>query len=113
MQNTACTNFATEKVSVLASPGKVINEEVGIRTIQLQIRKGGCATVQRSDKARHGHRTEKDTRGAAYHSAIRWKHVEQGCQSTDKGTVQWKVTAEEWKLRLRMFSYELSSKAAV
>ena len=34
LQNTACTNFATEKVSVLASPGKVINEEVGIRTIQ-------------------------------------------------------------------------------
>ncbi len=34
LQNTACTNFATEKVIVLASPGKVINEEVGIRTIQ-------------------------------------------------------------------------------
>ena len=34
LQNTACTNFATEKVSVLASPGKGINEEVGIRTIQ-------------------------------------------------------------------------------
>jgi len=34
-----------------------------IRAIQWQIRKGGCATVQRSDKARHGHRTEKDTRG--------------------------------------------------
>jgi len=26
LQNTACTNFATEKVIVLASPGKVINE---------------------------------------------------------------------------------------
>ena len=76
MQNTACTNFATEKVIVLASPGKVINEEVGIRTIQGQIRKGGCPTVQRSDWARHGHRTEKDMRGAAYHSAIRKKHVE-------------------------------------
>ena len=34
LQNTACTNFATEKVSVLASPGKVKDEEVGIRTIQ-------------------------------------------------------------------------------
>jgi hypothetical protein len=34
LQNTACTNFATEKVIVLASPRKVIDEEVGIRTIQ-------------------------------------------------------------------------------
>ena len=60
----------------LASPGKVINEEVGIRTIQWQIRKGGCPTVQRSDWARHGHRTEKYTRGAAYHSTIRKEHGE-------------------------------------
>ena len=35
MQNTACTNFATEKVIVFASPGKVINEEVGIRMFSL------------------------------------------------------------------------------
>jgi hypothetical protein len=35
LQNTACTNFATEKVSVLASPGKGINEEVGIRMFSL------------------------------------------------------------------------------
>ena len=45
LQNTACTNFATEKVNVLASPGKGINEEVGIRTIQRKIRKGGCKAV--------------------------------------------------------------------
>ena len=45
LQNAACTNFATEKVNVLASPGKGINEEVGIRTIQWQIRKGECKAV--------------------------------------------------------------------
>jgi len=112
LQNTACTNFATEKVIVLASPGKVINEEVGIRTIQGQIRKGGCLTVQRSDWARHGHRTEKDMRGAAYHSAIRWEHVEQECLSTSKETIQWKAKTEERKKRLGMFGYKLPCYAA-
>jgi len=34
LQNTVCANFATEKVSELASFGKGIDEEVGIRTIQ-------------------------------------------------------------------------------
>jgi thiazole synthase ThiGH ThiG subunit len=34
LQNTACTNFATEKVSVTRFARKVIDEEVGIRTIQ-------------------------------------------------------------------------------
>jgi hypothetical protein len=34
LQNTACTNFATEKVSVTRFDQKVMDEEVGIRTIQ-------------------------------------------------------------------------------
>ena len=88
--------FATEKVSVLASPGKVINEEVGIRTIQCQIRKGGCTTVQRSDWARHGLRTEKYTRGAAYHSTIRKEHGERR-MPIDKER-DYAVEVQDWRV---------------
>ena len=63
LQNTACTNFATEKVSVLASPGKVKDEEVGIRMFSLsQMTKAKlvCALAWRENFAK-GNNSVTDT----------------------------------------------------
>lgn len=46
--------------------------------------------------------------GVAYHSAIRWEHVEQECPSTSNEAMQWKVKTEEREKRLGMFGYKLS-----
>ena len=65
MLNTACTNFATEKVIVLASPGKVINEEVGIRMFSLSQMtnvKLVCALAWRENFAK-GNNSVTDTKG--------------------------------------------------
>ena len=134
MQNTACTNFATEKVIVLASPGKVINEEVKIRMFSLSQMtnvKLVCALAWRENFAK-GNNSVTDTKGRMRDSPMlrqstSWPSdgeghargqriiqlsgrnmVNEECLSTSKKTMQWKTKTEERKKRLGMFGYKLS-----
>ena len=130
MQNTACTNFATEKVIVLASPGKVINEEDGIRMFSLsQMTKVKlvCALAWRENFAK-GNNSVTDTKrrmpnsqlliggtswlsdgegqseDVACHSYSSGSMVNDGCPLTSTGCNAggW-VTYEEWEKRTGMF----------
>lgn len=144
LQNTALTHSAlplrsskdltAEKVIVLTSSGKVINEEVGIRMFSLsQMTKVKlvCALAWRENFAK-GNNSVTDTKRRMHDSPtlrqstswpsdgeghVRWQRiiplsersmVNEECPSTSKGTMQWKSKTEERKKRLEMFGYKLS-----
>ena len=88
----------------LASPGKGINEEVGIRTIQWQIRQGGCKAVQRSMLYVMVIGRRRTKRRNSVHSYSSGSMVNEDAHWHAKEAMLWKVTTEDRGKAIRMFS---------
>ena len=103
-----CTNFATEKVNVHASPEKSAMEKSDKNN-----------SVTESKGRMHGSQVlrlgtswssnwEGHARGQSIITLLERSLENKKCTLTSKGTMQWRVKTDDWKKRLGMFGYILS-----